>query len=509
MGRRCRWAAAIAIALCPLLAAQQKRPPQPSVALHGRISSADLHTFQSVPFRVPAGVRRIEVDFTHTGGEQGSVVFAGVEDPNGFRGWARPTFFLSDVEATASFVPGAIVSGTWSLVLGVDNIRPGNSVQWKADIYFETASDRSALVPPVVVNPRPGWYRGDLHAHTGHSDGTCTSQSGRLVPCPAFRLVEAAAARRLDFLAITDHNNRATFNFIGEMQPYFDRLLLLHGREITTFQGHANVWGTEQPVDFRLGYRGRSVDDLLDQVHRAGGLISINHAWWPDDERCPGCGWADAAHTDFSRVDAIEVVNGFNDRSSWFKPPPGNGIPFWEARLRQGHRVTAVGGSDDHRAGELLPDDGVGRPTTVVYASELSEPALLAGLRAGHAYVKMQPDGPDLFLEARAAGRTAMMGDNLEAGEGTEVSLSLRTVNGAGGRVEVFQDGSRVDLVADPAVRGADDTKTFALETDGRRHWVRAQLVSAAGDLLALTNPIYLNFRPRPGPRAAGAGGVW
>lgn len=37
------------------------------------------------------------------------------------------------------------------------------------------------------------------------------------------------------------------------LQPYFDKLLLIPGREITTFQGHFNLFGATQFLDFRLG----------------------------------------------------------------------------------------------------------------------------------------------------------------------------------------------------------------------------------------------------------------
>ena len=60
---------------------------------------------------------------------------------------------------------------------------------------------------------------------------------------------------------------------------------------------------------------------------------------------------------------------------------PTAGLPFWHSRLNEGHRITAIGGSDDHAA---RSDRGrVGRPTTVVWASDLSESALLDGVRAG------------------------------------------------------------------------------------------------------------------------------
>jgi len=56
-------------------------------------------------------------------------------------------------------------------------------------------------------------------------------------------------------------------------------------------------------------------------------------------------------------------------------------LATWDRLLKQGRRLTAVGGSDKHQA----PFDGmlgyheVGQPCTWVYADALSVPALLPG----------------------------------------------------------------------------------------------------------------------------------
>jgi predicted metal-dependent phosphoesterase TrpH len=98
------------------------------------------------------------------------------------------------------------------------------------------------LNPPL--RDQPGWYRGDLHMHDAHSDGSCASQSGKRVPCPLFLTVQAALKRGLDFIAITDHNTTSQLDAMRELQPYYDRLLLIPGRELTTFTGHAGLLGT-------------------------------------------------------------------------------------------------------------------------------------------------------------------------------------------------------------------------------------------------------------------------
>ncbi len=91
-----------------------------------------------------------------------------------------------------------------------------------------------------------------------------------------------------------------------------------------------------------------------------------------------GCGWTPSVAIDPARVQAVEVVNG-RDADT-----PYSGIPFWEQLLGAGASITAIGGSDNHDA--LLPN-GIGTPTTVVYADSLSEAGIVAALRRGRVFI--------------------------------------------------------------------------------------------------------------------------
>src|SRR6202000_777052 len=153
-----------------------------------------------------------------------------------------------------SYLPGPIPPGKWKLLLGIPSIREGVGSEFTANIYFARPTE-SPIVSTFSQTPLrigSGWYRGDLHMHDAHSDGSCLSQSGRKVPCPLYKTVETAAQRGLHFIAISDHNTISQYNDLRELQPYFDQMLLIPAREITTFEGHANVWGTTQFIDFRL-----------------------------------------------------------------------------------------------------------------------------------------------------------------------------------------------------------------------------------------------------------------
>lgn len=478
----------------------------PDLVLKGQIHANENNTYQPVPFIVPANVNRITVQFEYTGHEQqhttidlGLLGPDGFHGQDGFRGWSggsKKIFTVSQTDATPSFLPGPIQPGRWTLLLGVPNIRLDATSHYTARIWFGHPGDPAWL--PAALNPplrrEAGWYRGDLHMHGAHSDGSCASQSGtRHVPCPLFFTVEDAVRRGLDFIALSDHNTVSQANDMRELQPYFDRLLLIPAREITTFYGHANLFGTFEPVDFRVG--SAAVPDwntLLRHIAPLHGLISINHPIRPDDERCMGCGWAPKHPVDMHLIQAIEAVNGM-DASM-----PYSGIPFWQHWLDQGYRLTAVGGSDNHHADQSATQPGgalIGTPTTVVHASELSIPAILAGIRAGHVFIDVQGTR-DRFLDLSATQgkQHAEMGDAITAPAGSTLHFSVTATAAAGDRIEILVDGEPWQPSVDLTLRGGSRQQTFDWRSDGRRHWIRANVRTAGGALVLVGNPLYVNF---------------
>ncbi|HWC19720.1 MAG TPA: CehA/McbA family metallohydrolase, partial [Terriglobales bacterium] len=360
--------------------------PQPSLTLRGTVRGAQNNSYIEVPFDVPSKTQRLTVSFHYTGKEEKTTLDIGLEDPHGFRGWSggnKSTFAISATDATPSYLPGELIPGTWKLLIGVPNIRPQAVASYEANLFFEPASAKAESFSEAPLRKGVGWYRGDLHMHTAHSDGHCQSQSGKQIPCPVFFTLEAAARRGLDFIAVTDHNTTSHYDALRELQPYFDQLLLIPGREMTTFVGHANVFGTTDFIDFRVGSSAvPSMNSLFEQAARLGALISINHPAAPTGEICMGCGWQGTS--ELRLVSAIEAVNGGSEEG------PYSGVPFWERQLDAGYRVTAIGGSDNHDA-SLPPErtGSIGSPTTVVYAPELSVGGILGGIRAGRVFVDL------------------------------------------------------------------------------------------------------------------------
>lgn len=477
-------------------AARTAQTPAGEIVLEGTVRGSQNQSYVKAPFQVPAGTERVTITFDYTGKEQHTALDLGLLDPAGLRCWSggnKTTLTVGLMDATPSCLPGAIPAGRWNVLIGVPNIRAGVESHYTIRVVLS----RSGAVrdePAVLREPLragPGWFRGDLHTHTAHSDGQCASQSGRAVPCPVYFTVDAAARRGLDFVAITDHNASSQYDAMRELEPYFDKLLLIPGREITTFQGHINFLGSTDWVDFRLD--GTTVPDansLLRAAARAGAITSINHPAAPSGEICMGCGWTPAKPVDIHLLTAIEAVNGGSE------PYGIDDLGFWDKQLSKGCRLTGIGGSDNHRPMQPLDQVGsVGSPTTAVYATELSTPAILEGIRAGHVFIDVAGTR-DRTIEftARAGNKVARAGDALDAGPGETVELKARVLAAAGGTMRWIVDGKDVTPAAGSAIANADATETLVWTSDGRRHWIRAEVGGPGGAMWLIGNPVYVNW---------------
>lgn len=476
----------IVLALLLLQPASSKAPVVVEIA--GALTAADRLTWIERPFEVPAGTARIDVETSFTDGDRGTALEFGLYDPVRFRGasrFSKSRFFVSRTAATASYSAGELQAGRWRLLIGVPSIRDGVTSRYKVLIRLTAEGPGQPPVTELPSGPAvqgPRWYQGDLHTHTLHSDGFgCADGRGGAGPCAVHQVIDAAVRRGLDFVGVTDHNTTSHHQDLATLQLQHDRLLLLRGQEVTSFYGHANVFGTSDVVDFRIGHPGVTAATVFAQARALGGLLTVNHPARETGEKCTGCGWS-APDTDWSQVEAMEVVNMFTSSG------PTAGEPFWHARLNEGHRITGVGGSDDHGAATRA-GSAVGTPATVIQADTLSEAALLRGIRAGHVYIKVRgPEGPD--VEFTAPGVAAVMGDvvKLQAAR-QKVAFHLQVRRAMGQRVEVIRNGTVVDQAVPQPIASADASLEFSLEV-GRGDWVRVNLRDDKGTTL-LTNPIY------------------
>ena len=465
--------------------------------LTGTLTHADHEQYREVPFDVPEGATRISVNFSYDGKAQKSVIDLGLLDPQRFRGWgggSHPGFTVAVEDASPGFLAGPLPAGRWHLLLGTPNIRPNATARYEARIIIERAPQPTEFAKaPLKV--AAGWYRGDLHTHTGNSDGRCASQSGARVPCPVDRTVAAAAKRGLDFIAITDHNTTAHYAAMRALQPAYDKLLLVPGREITTFWGHANVFGVTGFLDFRTLAGSAAAAKWIDAARAAGGVISINHPGAPSGEICMGCGWRIEGLAP-GAAQAVEVINGGTMSETGSAESPLQGFAFWHERLNAGEHLTAIGGSDNHDAGRPLDQpSSIGSPTTVIYMAELSVKGMLDGLRSGRVFIDIEGTRDRLLdMTARAGGREVAMGGTLRLNKGDTAEVTVTVKGISEGRLAVIADGREETSLGLPIVRTGNPEKRlpFRWTGDGRRHWLRVDVRGKDGRLLLVGNPIYV-----------------
>lgn len=441
----------------------------PDVVLTGRFEPVDELHYVEVPFEVPPEVRQLHLHASYNdqiGSDPllsgGNTLDLGLFDhrgtaPNGpgFRGWSgsnRLDLTIGETWSTPPYRPGPIGAGTWHVLLGPYKIAPGG-LDYRIEVSFDLGLQPEAE-PFVRPHPRPsrapvppaaepGWVRGDLHCHTLRSDGDAS---------PA-EMLQAAAAAGLDVLAITDHNSPPDPTVgEGDGEP-----VVLPGIEVTTYGGHWNVWGTTGWYDFR-DPSPDAVAGEMRAANAAGGIVSVNHP------KPFGPPWV---HGDDLGYAAIEVWNGPWERLNALA------LRHWEAHLRQGRRIVAVGGSDTHRLhlprGGPLGDPRLGHPTTWVQIDGPIAPrTVLDGLRRGRCFVSATPAGPQLYLSP------------------ADGAVRVRAV-GAGGAALVLMDETQcVSAIA----LGSDDWADI-IPFQTTSSYLRAQIVDAAGGMLALSNPIW------------------
>jgi hypothetical protein len=337
----------------------------------------------------------------------------------------------------------------------------------------------------AVLNPNPGWYRGDLHAHTSFSDGVLSTQE----------LLDLAKLEGLDFLGITDHNTVGAFRDLPDQA----QILVIPGAEVTLDSGHFNAFGIRSRHDWMTGlfdhpgaYRqadlSGSPEDLIDHISRSGHLISINHpllvpwAWL-----IPG--------TAVSAFDCLEVWND----PSWPDNRTANpaALDMWTRWLNVGHRVTAIGGSDFHRPlpppGLDKPAERLGYPGTYIYAENLSLAALSDGLRNQRAYVSL---GPRLDLHIRSDGQDFRIGDDMGLQTG---SLEIQgAVSHHPGTVaaRIIRNGKCVLEKIGP---GEGLQIEYATQADPNEAvWFRLDVLDENRAVLGFSNPIFCGPRRQP-----------
>jgi len=448
----------------------------------------DADTKQNIPFTffVPSHTTKLRISLSFSPWKvdnHRNMLTLTIFDPHGWRGagprqGARHEVILNRAFATPGYLAGEILAGEWTVFVDTHMIMPGVPVPIEIEVVG--MDDMEAAQPHSFGNedkgPRGrGWYRGDLHAHTTHSDATWD----------VAELVAWAKANRLDFCTLTDHNTVAGLPAWDASTG--DGLLTISGSEVTTFWGHALALGVRSWVDWHVRPKPRTenertMNQIAQEVHSQGGVFIIAHPRSVGDPDCTGCDWLFESMMPGSAV-VVEVWN-----ENWTGHMAGNedSLALAFEWLNQGHRLALTSGTDTHGPEHNREAGTVG--FDIVYADNLSERDILRAVQQGHLYMSA---GPILEWTASAHGAHAMMGDVLDVAVNEPIQVTAAWKNcPPRSRLALVVDGIALETFAVPK----DGAHVWGLRR-GQAHWALFTVRDEQGVMQALSNPIFFDGR--------------
>lgn len=159
--------------------------------------------------------------------------------------------------------------------------------------------------------------RAELHVHTNYSDGKDSPK----------KVIEAAIEKKIDVLAITDHDCvQASLEAEEIVEEEKLPIKIVTATEISTSNGHLLAYGIRKDVD-----AGLSLKESCEEVKKLGGIAVIAH---PFDFLRHGVMKAE----NFKYADGVEVFNA----KSFFNP-----IAKIYAKK---YKKPGIAGSDAHSA---------------------------------------------------------------------------------------------------------------------------------------------------------------
>lgn len=347
-------------------------------------------------------------------------------------------------------------------------------------LYLDT-SPQALTLPSLLQAHHLRLFYGDLHNHTGYSDGT-----GR--PGTALRQMRA---RGLHFAAITDHGEfferdtlvrearkwEATAQQVAALSS--DEFVAIRGFEWSSpRQGHSNVWcsAAYTGYDATGDHSMQAFYAWLTQAQPVPGeqvLASFNH---PGRELAcfDGCAYMP------SLDDRLVVLECFNRSDEY-------GEAYFRA-LDRGWHVGAIGVSDHH-------GDDWGNPTLPragVIAPVLTLPSLQNALIARHVFATRSPT-----LMLLVAGNDALMGARLQLGPSEPLTIGVwcHDPESRHGRAccEVWSNGGT--LLQTYETRGLEHLRwSVTMKPRGaQEHWFVVRLLYRNATL-AYSSPIWAQW---------------
>ncbi len=273
------------------------------------------------------------------------------------------------------------------------------------------------------------WLKGNLHAHTTHSDGDLSPQE----------TVDAYADLGHDFLMITDHDH---FTPVSDLDA--KGMVLIPGNEITAYGPHilhVNAHRHIGPEDDR--------QRIIAAIQTDGGFSVVCHPNWLEDyNHCD----QENLHT-WEGYMGIEIYNGVCRRAE--------GSPLstdrWDRILSAGRCVWGFANDDCHIAADR------GLAWNVVQTETRTVAGITRALREGKFY--------------------ASTGVSIKAIRVEGQMVHVETENAQS--IHVYSDHSRLQHVVDGS--GLE----FEVREDFPWHYVRIECYGP-GDAMAWTQPFFV-----------------
>ena len=475
-------------------------------------TTEDNHTYVEHSFTVPEGTQQLDfhlqtyAPLKSEGQDYPNQVNFTIFDPNGtFRGWRYSRegirFSIGTHSATYGCMPGEILEGEWTIVINVFRLLPPGNLHFSLvleTLPIETLQPLPAYATLKSAKNGAGWYTGDLHSHTFHSDGKWSVDH-----------INAFYRRLgLDFLHLSDHNTISGNTHHRSLSD--EDFVSMAGMELSTPWGHAVAVGIHDWEDWGIRNTRPEFRQIAETLQQKGVFVTIAHPKNIGEPYCGGCRWIFEDEV-ADVVSGVEVWNGI-----WAMEGSNNqqALELFYQWLNDGHRLTATAGTDIHGFPEILTtetggadvhwvnevtDDHIaavpkgmrlpGVGFNVVYADAFDEAGILAGLKAGRSYLS---DGPRLDLTASATSKKgkekfAMLGETLKSKWETRLKLRWSEC-GKGDTLRLIVDGEAIDTI-DADEKGK---QRWTLEPQSAK-WCVVEVRNPLGHLRAVTNPIYFD----------------
>ena len=375
-----------------------------------------------------------------------------------------------------------------------------------------------------------GWFSGDMHHHSLHSDGINTVYENYI----------AALANDVDFIAATDHNQ--TTQNDQWLQLIDEQFVPLPGNEVTTssplsaqgkgFGHHIAVVdgmpGATNPTDPSLFARytfddARDLQKAINENRRLGGLWAPTHSAWPTD-------WPNGTLSSWGEIrgyDAIDVFIGW-DVGPHLPTTQANGnvsagifgkwqfnintmmTQIWFEFLNAGNKLAAWASSDSHNnlrgsgvVGPTFWRNSTGNARVYVKAPVKSPEAIKVALKQGQAFVTAGYWGPLVLVKSgeRIPGQEV----NVPADRRIPLAITVlanRPLQGFANGIRIINNGKVIQEIDTRPFMGSYVAQvqttvqvnpvTNGLHADG---WLVVEVFDQWPSM-AMTNALYLDFAP-------------